>query len=328
MLTVGRTPDGRDVRQISLRGGGLTATVLTYGATLQSLRCDGHSHSLILGSPDFSAYLADMHHFGAIVGPVANRVAGGRFELDGITYRLDRNENAQNTLHGGSAGFHTRVWEVVDHGPAHCTLTITQADGLGGFPGDLQVSARYSLEDDHALRIDISGQAKAVALFNPAFHGYWNLDGSRDLSGHRLKIAANSYLPLDANLIPAGSPQPVQDTPFDYRFPRPPDPALDHNFCVAPRRGSLREVAQVTTSGHRLALETTEPGLQVYAAGQTTSGDWPGHDGIPYGCNAGIALEPQLWPNAPNRPDFPSARIEAGQQIVQTSRFRFALGAG
>lgn len=326
MLMVGQTPDGTEVGQIALRGGGMSATVLTYGATLQSLRCDGHAHSLLLGSPDYSAYLADMHYFGSIVGPVANRIAGGRFELDGAIHRLDRNENGQNTLHGGSTGFHTRVWDLVDQGSSYCTLTIKQTNGLGGFPGSLKVSARYSLEADQTLRIDIRGQAKSLALFNPAFHGYWNLDGGPDLTGHRLEVAADSYLPVDAYQIPTNMPQSVHHTPFDYRRLRPPEPALDHNFCLTSRRGPLREVAQVTASGHCLTLETTEPGLQIYTAGQTTSGGWLGHDGVPYGRNAGIALEPQLWPNAPNRPDFPSARIEAGQQITQTSRFRFALG--
>ncbi|MEO9779479.1 MAG: aldose epimerase family protein [Sedimentitalea sp.] len=325
MMTVGRTLDGAEVRQLTLRGGGLTATVLTYGATLQSLRCDGLPRSLVLGSPDFAAYLVDMQHFGAIVGPVANRIAGGRFELDGTIHELDRNEHGKNTLHGGSTGFHTRVWEVSDHGHAHCTLTIVQNNGLGGFPGDLDVKVRYRLEDDRTLRIDITGEAKSVALFNPAFHGYWNLDGSTDLSGHALEIAADNYLPLDSDQIPKGTPQPVHGTPFDYRRPRVPDSTLDHNFCLSARRGPLREVARVTASGHRLTLETTEPGLQVYAAGQTNSGDWRGHGGVPYGLNAGIALEPQHWPNAPNRPDFTSARIDAGQRITQTSRFRIAM---
>lgn len=323
MLTLGHSPDGAEVRQITLSAGGLTAQVLTYGATLQSLRCDGLAHSLVLGSPALPAYFADMHHFGAIVGPVANRIAGGQFKLDGVTHRLERNENNRNTLHGGATGFHARNWELAEHGPAHCILTTTQTGGLGGFPGDLRVAARYGLGADRTLTIDITGQARALALFNPAFHGYWNLDGSPDLGGHTLVVTADSYLPLDAHQIPRGSSRPVHDTRFDYRRPRPPHPELDHNFCLADRRGPLRRAAEIAASGHRLTLDTTEPGLQVYAAGQTTSGNWPGHEGMPHGPNAGIALEPQLWPDAPNRPDFPPARIEPGQQITQSARFQF-----
>lgn len=318
---VGRTPAGDPVLAIPLRGGGLVATILTYGATLQDLRlADGRA--VVLGSPDLAAYLGPLRYFGAIVGPVANRIAGGRFGLDGRDVVLDRNEAGRTTLHGGAAGFGERVWRLAHHAADRCTLALDHADGLGGFPGPLAVTATYRLLPPQVLEIEITGTAPAVAVFAPAFHGYWNLDGSPDILSHRLTIAADKRTPVDAALIPQGPPVDVAGTDRDYRSARPVGPDLDDNFCTGSARTGLRPVAVLQGRDLRLDVETTEPGLQVYAAARTSSGGFPGLDGRPFGLHAGVALEPQLWPDAVNRPDFPSARLDPGVPVTQVSRFR------
>jgi aldose 1-epimerase len=265
-----------------------------------------------------------MRYFGAIVGPVANRIAGGRFALDGRVHDLDRNENGVTTLHGGAAGFGSRNWTLIDHAPDRCTLALTQPEGLCGFPGPIEVRATYRLREGQTLEIEITGESGAEAVFAPAFHGYWNLDGGGDVLSHRLAIAAERYTPVDERLIPEGPPAPVAGTAFDYRAARPVAPDVDHNFCTGSARGVCRPVATLEAGGTQLVVETTEPGLQVYSAGRTSSGPWPGLDGRPFGLNAGLALEPQLWPDAPNRPEFPSARIAPGRPVTQLTRFRLA----
>ena len=304
-------------------GGGLTARVLSWGATLQSLVPDWQDFSVILGSPDPAAYRADLLYFGAIVGPVANRIAGGRFTLDGRTFALDCNEEGRATLHGGEKGLGQRNWEFVDEDANSVTLRITHPDGLGGFPGPIEVEATYRLPGDGVLEIEIAGYAEAVAVFNPAFHGYWNLDGEEDILDHRLWVDAHRYTRVDDRLIPLGDAAPVEGTPFDYRSMRTIAGDIDHNLCTADQRAPLRPVARLQGRKNRLMLATTEPGLQVYAAANSSSGDWPGLNGRPFGRNAGVALEPQLWPDAPNHhPGYPSARIAAGERILQLSRFQ------
>lgn len=321
-VTFARTEAGDPVRSLVLSGGGLRATVLTWGATLQSLTLDGQDFSVILGSPHFAAYRNDLRYFGAIVGPVANRISGGRVTLDGRSYDLDRNERGVTTLHGGAQGFGERNWSLLDHGDDFVTLGLTQPDLLCGFPGAMEVRTTYRLLAQRVLEIEITGESRSAAFFNPAFHGYWNLDGSADILNHRLTVAADRFLPVDDLLLPLGDAAPVAGTAFDYRKPGPVAGDLDHNFCTGDARCALRYVASLEGRLGRLDIETTEPGLQVYSAGHTASGGWPGHDGRPFGRNAGLAFEPQLWPDAPNNPGFPSARMEPGQRVTQISRFR------
>lgn len=309
--------------QIELMAGGLTAHVLTWGATLQGLWMDGIAHSLVRGSPDVRAYFGTLRYFGAIVGPVANRIAGAAIIFDGCHIALDANEDGRTTLHGGTRGFGERSWRLLEHHADRCTLALDHADGLCGFPGPLHVDATYRLEAN-AMTVAISARAEAPALFAPAFHGYWTLDGAPDLSGHLLQIDAETFLPVDTAQIPLGRPETVAGTPFDHRAPRQPDRDIDHNFCLSENRGPLRRAARLTAGGLVMELETTEPGLQVYASGRTSSGTWAGHEGAPFGRYAGLALEPQVWPDAPNRPYFPSARIEAGETITQVTRFAFS----
>lgn len=320
--TIAAGPATGPAQAKSISVGGLTARVLTWGATLQSRVPDWQDFSVILGSKDVAAYRADLLYFGAIIGPVANRIAEGRFVLDGRRFELDRNENDRTTLHGGTKGLGQRNWTLVDHGGDFVTLGIQHPDGLCGFPGPLAVEATYRLPGNGVLEISITGHAAGNALFSPAFHGYWNLDGSADILDNRLCVHADRYTPVDDQMIPLGHAAQVDGTAFDYRSARPIAMDIDHNLCTGDRRGALRAVATLQRRKNRLELATTEPGLQVYAAANSPSGDWPGLNGRPFGRNAGSALEPQLWPDAPNNPSFPSARIAAGERITQVSRFR------
>nr|WP_255552224.1 aldose epimerase family protein [Maritimibacter dapengensis] len=322
----GTLPDGSPVEAVTIRGGGATAVVLTQGARLQDFRLADVAHPLILGSPDLTAYLGPMRFFGAIVGPVANRIAGGRFMLNDRAFALERNEAGKTTLHGGETGFSQQNWNVSAVAPDAVSLQYIRPDGTGGFPGTLDVRARYSLDQSGCLTLEITAQTDAPTPFAPAFHGYWDLSGQGDLGAHRLHVHADTYLPVDGDQIPTGRVAPVAETPFDYRRPRELDPALDHNFCIATEQGPLRPVCQLSTSSLSLDVESTEIGLQVHAGGSLDTRPFPGHDGKPYGPGAGIALEPQFWPDTPNHPTFPNATLLPGATYRQITRFSARTG--
>lgn len=317
----GLAPDQDEVRAVTIAGGPVTARVMTWGASLIDLRMEGVDHSIVLGSDDFAAYLGPMRYFGAIVGPVANRIAGGRIVLDGKTHQLDVNEAGRTTLHGGFQGLSDRNWTLRYRDEISVTLTLCHADGTGGFPGPIEITARYSLDADGVLSIEIDGTTDRTTLFAPAFHGYWSLDGRADLGAHSLTIPAEAYLPVDDTLIPTGEVRPVAGTAFDYRNPKTPDPALDHNFCLARTRGTMRHAATLEGGDLRLRIDTTEVGLQVYSGGGLNTAPVTGLTGRPYGPNAGIAFEPQGWPDSPNHPEFPSPVLQPGDRYRQVSRF-------
>lgn len=312
------------MRALTLRGGGLSLRLLTLGATVQDLRLDAVDRPLILGGADPADYAGPLLYAGAVVGPVANRIAGAEAVING---RLCRFAGAADgvLLHSGPGGLHARLWEVERVGPDHATLRTTLADGEGGFPGNRVFRAAFTLSAPATLTVELSATTDAETLVNLAPHLYWNLDGTADFGAHRLTVAAEHYLPVDAALIPDGPPRPVAGTAFDLRAGcrLATAPPLDHNFCLAPARRALTEVATLTGAlGFRLCVATTEPGLQVYDGRHLALPDGRGLGGRGYGAGAGIALEPQLWPDAPNRPDFPSARLPPGETSRQITRFR------
>ena len=323
----GRAPDGTPIEKIVISNGGSTASLISWGASLQDFRLDGIDHPLVLGSPALEPYFEPMRYFGAIAGRVANRIANGTAELDGSTYEFDRNENGMTTLHGGKNGSSNLVWTIAEHGTSHCRFELTMADGLAGFPGNVDVAVTYSLKDDGALRLEIEAVTDAPTFCNFAHHSYWNLDGRADLSNHRLTVHADSYLAVDNHLIPQGTPRPVDATRFDLRAPQPaiqPDAEpLDHNFCCFNDvSGDLRELAILSTPDLELRISSTEPGFQVYDGARMNTAPASGLTGRPYGPYAGIALEPQRWPDAPNHPDFPSVVLRPGETYRQVSEFR------
>ena len=322
----GQLPDGQTVQRISISGGGLTAQILTFGATVQDLRLDGVAHSLVLGSPTLLPYLTDFRYFGAIVGRFANRIAGGQFDLNGQTYALNCNDGGVQTLHGGAEGAGQLVWTVAHLGPDRVTLQLTLADGHMGFPGEMQVQATYSLPGEGALRLDIQARTDAASPCSFAHHGYFNLDGAGSVRDHVLQIDAEHYLPVDPGLIPTGQIAPVADTPFDFRAPRPiGDVGYDHNLCLSGTQQPLRQVARLVgaTSGIVLTLSSTEPGLQVYDGQKIPARGLDGLDGRRYGPHGGLALETQIWPDAPNRPEFPNCILRVGEVSEQITIYRF-----
>lgn len=325
----GQMPDGTDVHRIKLVGGGLTAHVMTYGAVLQDLRLADHEAPLVLGFPEFAPYLTHSPYFGAIAGRFANRVRGGHLELDGETYQLDTNFIGKHMLHGGADSMGKRVWEIEHVGVDSATLKIDLPDGHMGFPGNLTARVTFSLLADGVLDIRMMGETDKATLCSMAHHSYFKLDDSGTISEHNLQMDARAFVPVDDELIPTGEVAPVEGTGFDFRSDAPVKQAhpVDHNFCLSQDRMDLRQVATLKSaaSGVTMAVRTTEPGLQVYD-GQNINIDLPGLDGKPMGAHAGIAMEPQVWPDAHHHENFPQAILRPGQTYQQHTQFVFSKG--
>ncbi len=329
MESFGQTAEGSPVCRVRITRHGLTAWVLTWGAVVQDLRLDGVPHPLVLGFPRFRPYLGSKAFFGAIVGRLANRIAGGRARIAGRVHRLDRNDGGRHTLHGGIDGSGRRLWELEGFGEDVVTLRCTLPDGHMGFPGTLEAVATYRITAGPALTLDLTAESDAETVCGFAHHSYFNLDGKGTIQDHRLRIDAEAVLPVDQALIPTGEAMRVEGTAFDFRTARPigaAGVAYDHNFCLSEDRRPLRDVAELSgpRSGLSLTLATTEPGLQIYTGATLSSGATPGLAGTPYGPFAGVALEPQVWPDAPNRPWSPTARLRPDEVYRQTSVFRIA----
>ena len=333
IASFGTLPDGRNVDRITIRAHGMSASLLTYGATLQDLRLDGTPHPLVLGFPDLAPYLTEGRYFGAIVGRYANRIAGGEYSCDGQTHRLDRNEADRTTLHGGADGTGMRNWTLADHGADHASFFDTLPDGHMGFPGAMIVRVHYRIMPGPCLRIAILAAASEVTPCNFAQHSFFNLDGRADISDHRLSVAAQTYLPVDPALIPLGAPAPVEGTHLDFRSPvrlgdRLAGPLIDHNLCTGDRDRLVPEdAAWLAAGGLRMTVASTMPGLQVYAGDHIRPGA-PGLQGLPYARHAGIALESQFWPDSPHHPEYPSAMLPVGHIYRQITCLNFGPQSG
>lgn len=331
----GTTEAGDTVRRFTIRGGGLSASIIGWGAVIQDLRLAGHDAPLVLGYDRLEAYEKDAAYFGAAVGRYANRIHGGRFTLGGEHYQGDRNFLGKHTLHGGAEGYARRPWSVSLHGRDFVTLALHDPGGTMGFPGALDVTCTYRLKIPGTLSVEFTATAQETTLCNLAQHSYFNLDdgGAGDVLDHRLMLGAAAYLPVDEELIPIGVVMPVDGTPFDFRQARPlrlegegGQFAYDHNFCLACERGPLRQAAwlQGGASGIEMEVWTTEPGIQLYA-GQYIAAAGPGLGGIGYHPFSGLCLETQVWPDAPNRPYFPQATLPAGGTYHHVTEYRFRL---
>jgi aldose 1-epimerase len=294
--------------------------ILSYGGIVQSVEIpdrDGRTGDVVLGFADLDGYLDHPEPFlGALIGRYANRIAGARFPLDGVTYALEPN-NAPNSLHGGAQGFDKRVWDVapVEHG---VRLSRVSPHGEEGFPGRLDVSVTYTLDASGSLRIAYEAVTDAPTLVNLTNHSYWNLAGSGDAGGHELRIAAARYTPVDADLIPTGV-EDVTGTRFDFREGKKVGAGFDHNFVLdGGVTEAAREVAELydPASGRLLTVATTEPGLQLYTAD---------HLSEPFAPNDGVALETQHFPDSPNRPDFPSTVLRPGEVFRSETVYGFGV---
>ena len=326
VTSFGTLPDGRQVQRITLQGGGLTAQVLDLGAIVQDLRLDGVAHPLVLGAPSPATYLGPARYFGAIVGRFANRIGGARFTLDGRMHHTDPNFRGRHTLHGGSVGTDLHLWRIATLAPASVRLELDLPDGHMGFPGNVAISATITLANG-ALGFTLTAQSDAATPCSLAHHGFFDLDGRGDIRGHSLRIDADHMLPVDDDLIPTGEIAPVAGTRFDFRQPRQiGDSGFDHNFCLSDGPRALRPVAWLQgESGLSMRIETTACGLQFYDGAYMR--DVPGLDGRAYGPHAGLALETQSWPDAPNHPHFPDAILRPGQTYQETTRYVFATPA-
>ncbi|MFI9172937.1 aldose epimerase family protein [Streptomyces lincolnensis] len=302
--------DGTPVHRWTLERAGVRVRILSYGGIVQSAEVpdrDGHAGNVVLGFPDVDGYVQHPGpYLGALIGRYANRIAGGRFELDGRTYALAPN-NAPNSLHGGEHGFDKRVWDMEPAGEHGVRLGRVGAHGEEGFPGRLEVAVTYTLEESGALRIAYEAVTDAPTVVNLTNHSYFNLGGSGNAGGHELRIAASRFTPVDADLIPTGVLEEVAGSRFDFRKAREVGSGYDHNFVLDKGvTGAPVEVAELydPASGRVLTVATTEPGLQLYTAD---------HLDEPFAPGDGIALETQHFPDSPNRPEFPSTVLRPGE---------------
>ncbi len=296
----GTLPDGRAVRCIHLANNGMTVRVLDQGARLIEYRKDGHP-SVCVASQDLGLLQEHLKYAGPIIGPVLNRITGASAEIDGKTYQFDANQEGRHTLHSGAVAAQNAIWEISEQSSSKVTLRLKLKDGEGGFPGNRILSVRWALEDS-GLTLDVVATTDAPTLMNPGHHGIWNADGTPTWDGQVLTVPAKTYLPVDDETLPTGEIAAVDGTPYDHRVARTPDPALDHNFCF---ETGFKLLARLDgTTGQSLEVHSDAPGLQAYAGGRE-----------------GIALEPQLWPDAPKNPQFPSILLTPGETFRQKSRF-------
>lgn len=347
----GPLPDGRAVDRVVLHGAhGFEAGIITYGAALQRLivpDAQGVCDDVVFGHDTVEGYLAHRGYFGATVGRYANRIANARFVLDGEAIRLDANDGP-HALHGGPDGFDRRLWQITDiedgAQPA-VTLRYVSADGEANYPGRLDVRVTYRLTSPTELSVEFTAKTSRPTVVNLTNHSFFNLDGGSaqtDILDHRLMIAADHVLAIDESAIPLpGSPRAVEGTPFDFREAHPIGARIrnndvqlrngrgyDHNYCLRDGAGvRLAARLEAPRCGRVMELLTDQPGLQVYS-GNYLDGT-RGGKGRLYRQSDALCLEPQVWPNAPNRPDFPSARLAPDQTYRHQIVYRFSTsGAG
>ncbi len=315
----GLTATGIAVQRVTIGAGGLTASILTLGAALRGVWLAGVPHSLTIGSDDLSLYEGPLRHHGTLIGPVVNRITGARAEIAGTPHHFVADPGDDLILHSGPAGTHRKVWKLVDRSASHATMSLDLPDGEGGFPGNRQVRVSYSVLPLATLRMEVTVTTDRETLISFANHSYWNLDGSDCWFGHTLRLAADRYLPSTPVFTPTGEIASVAGTAYDFRRPRVvarDTPPLDTCFCLADTRRVLTEVLELTgQSGVRLRVATTEPGVQLYDGRGAGA---PGHPDY-----QGLAIEPQLWPDAPGRAGFPSVELSPGKTYAPVTEWRF-----
>jgi aldose 1-epimerase len=342
----GKMPDGTAVDLYTLvNSHGVTAKVMTYGAILTELHVpdrDGNLGDVVLGFDNLGQYLAGHPYFGATIGRYGNRIARGKFELDGKQYALATN-NGPNHLHGGVKGFDKVVWKArpveSKTGPA-VEFTYTSPDGEEGYPGALTATVVYTLSDRNEIWIDYTATTDKATPVNLTNHSYFNLGTRDDILDHVLKLDAERYTPVDSTFIPTGQIKPVKGTPFDFTRPRaigsrmeqlPGDPVKDDpggydlNY-VLDGGGELARAARVREpeTGRVMELYTTEPGVQFYT-GNFLDGSLKGKGGRVYGKHAAFCLEAQHYPDSPNHANFPTTTLRPGQKYTQTTVYRFSV---
>jgi aldose 1-epimerase len=325
--------EGAPVVEITIASkAGAVAKILTWGAVLRDLVVPSKNgpQRVTLGLNSLEDYQKHSPSFGAVPGRFANRIANGRFALNGFQYTLDRKPGDKHTLHGGPHGFGKRPWRLAEHDASSVTLTLYSADGDAGFPGALDAKCVYRMVEPSTLRVELTAVCDSETIVNLTQHGYFNLDGSPDILDHEVKLNADFYTPTDEDLIPTGEIRAVAGTPYDFRAARTVRNAAgqtyDTNFVIAAQPGedglALAAIVHSPKNGLTLELHTTEPGVQFYDAAKLNC-PVPGHDGAHYGGHAGLCLEPQVFPDSPNRRHFPACVLKPDEEYRHISEFRF-----
>lgn len=345
----GKTSDGEAVELFKMsNASGTTVEVITYGGIITSLSVPdktGSFANVVLGYDSLSQYIANNPYFGAIIGRYGNRIAKGKFSLDGQNYQLETNDGP-NHLHGGVQGFDKVVWEPtvveVSDGVA-LALNYTSPDGAGGYPGKLSSTVTYTLTNDDELVFDYAATTDKATIVNLTQHSYFNLGGASStvVGDHVLQIAADSYLPVDATLIPTGELSPVEGTPFDFREPKAigrdieadnvqmqRGKGYDHCWVLSQKMGDNTMEKAVSTlyhpaSGRKMEIFTTEPAIQFYS-GNFLDGTLPKPGGGTHGFRSGLCLETQHYPNTPNEEAFPSVTLMPGERYESSTRLKFS----
>ena len=341
---IGAAADGKPIEAYTLTNGNLSVTILTLGGIITHLIApdrQGNAADIVLGFDKIADYEAPGPYFGALIGRVGNRIAKGKFTLDGKSYTLAIN-NGPNHLHGGLKGYDKRVWSAqpseTPDGPM-LKLSLHDPANTEGYPGTVDVQVTYTLTKT-TLRIDYLATSDAATPINLTNHTYFNLKdaGKSDILSHVAQISADAYTPVDGTLIPTGEVAPVKGTPFDFTQPKPigrdlvqvqvsptDPPGYDHNIALRGPSGKLAHCATVTepTTGRKLEVWTTEPGVQFYT-GNFLSGN-AGKNGTPYNRHNGFCLETQHYPDSVNHANFPSTILRAGQKYLSTTEFRFGI---
>ncbi|WP_373232722.1 aldose epimerase family protein [Cohnella sp.] len=346
----GQTPEGQSVYLYTLTNKrGMQSSIMTYGGIMITLKVpdrSGYLEDVVLGYPTLAEYLktGNKPYLGAILGRYANRIANGRFTLDGVTYQLSINEG-HNTLHGGIRGFDKRVWEAEElcrEDAVGLILSYCSKDGEEGFPGNVAVKVAYTLTNDNELRIDYAATTDKKTVLNLSQHNYYNLAGAGngDILGHILMINADYFTPIKPDLIPTGHIQSVEGTPLDFRKPtsigarihsgdlqmRYAGNGYDFNY-VLNRTGhpmALAACVHEQKSGRVMEVYTTQPGIQLYT-GNKLDGSLIGKEGKVYPQYGGLSLETQHFPDSPNQPHFPSTELNPGQIYRQSAIYKFSV---
>jgi aldose 1-epimerase len=333
----GKLPDGTAVDLYALaNANGLIAKVTNYGAIITELHVPdrrGEFRDVVLGFDNLPQYLKKHPYFGATVGRFANRIAKGRFTLDGQTYTLATN-NGPNHLHGGLKGFDKVVWQAEPQTSAAVKFTYTSPDGEEGYPGTLAVAVTMTLTDANELRLDYTATTDKATPVNLTNHSYFNLAGQGDVLSHELMLAADHYTPVDSALIPTGEIKPVKGTPMDFTRPQPigarfaqlhtQPVGYDHNYVLNAGGKALALAARVYEpgSGRIMEVQTTQPGVQLYTA-NFLDGSLTGKRGVVYRQYSAFCLETQHFPDSVNQPKFPSVILRPGQTYHHTTIYKF-----
>lgn len=341
------TVDGKPVALYTLKGGNVTLQVTNFGgrvATIFTPDKDGNMVDVVLGRANINDYVnyPGERFLGACVGPVANRIGNASFEIDGVTYDVPKNDHAVNTLHGGFKGLDLVVWDVVASDESSVTLHYLHKDMEEGYPGNLDITMKYTVTEDSEFRIDYLATTDKKTHCNISNHPFFNLsgEGNGDVLDYDMTINADAFIPIDELSIPTGEIRPVEGTPFDFRqvhkigerINQEGDEQLknakgyDHNWCINQSESGLNYACSVYNPANGIFLEvlTDQPGMQFYS-GNFFDGSGTGKYGKPLNFRASIALETQCYPDTPNQPSFPSTILEPGQEYHQTCVYRFSV---